>query len=242
MIKSTSLLTMVLCSGTLLAEDSCLKEHISKKNVNTITGIGLTYEEAKLDLHKKLPQIGILQTTRLRSVKVSTLDTYKESNVLSQDIRATFDHYVTHNCKIDGKFAISIAFPKEGVSYLPKQHHKEIFEKDLFNPEYATYSYAKKICGDEMYTVIVSLNDGYAINNAIKVSEPVFQRGVHKIVVCGSFDLKTTWFAGRYIYDVRSIFGKPYNLIYLGSSRSNKDIRDYSEEMNLEMIKNALFE
>lgn len=220
---------------------SCLPQQHSNPNTIVHTGVGLTYEEAKYNLYTQLPSVGILQNLKFSTTKMSNVSSYAESNILHKDVNVNFDHLVTYNCKIDGKFAITTLIPRDGISYLPKQHHDKTFDPDVFDGKYSTFAYANKVCGSEIYTVIMSLNDSYEIVNAKKIVEQSVVQGVHRLIICGSFDLKSDWFSGKHVTETLSVFKNRYNMIYLGSYRSNGDIRDYSQELNLEMIKNIMF-
>lgn len=220
--------------------DSCLPAHLDIKQATVITGTGLNFEEAKYNLYSQLPSMGILQNLKLSSTKISTVTSYNELNVLHKDINVNFDHLVTYNCKIDGKFAISTLMPKSGISYLPIQHHTDIFDDVIFDDKHATFAAATKACGSDIYSVVISLNNTFDISDASKIVDHSVNHGVHKIVICGRFTVKTDWSHGAHVTDVTSVFKNKYNLIYIGPYMSAPDIRDYSQEFNLEMLKNAL--
>jgi len=198
-----------------------------------ITGIGLTCQDAQLDLHKKLPTVGILQRVDLEQTKISTGNTYSETSILRNKISANIDTMLTQNCKTNGLFAISAIIPEHSINYIPDivPHKSDVAKQSNFK-------YAHEVCGDDMYSVIVSMNDHFDIAGG-KVAIRNNEMGIHRVVVCGQFSLKTKWFNHGWTTDVREIFANRYNLIYLGSYR-NKDIRDYSKEFHLEMIKNAI--
>jgi len=234
-MKYLVMLSTLLATSVYSTEETCLDKRISDKEIKSITGTGLTIEEARIELYKKLPEIGVLQTVKLKSTKISSSENYHESSVLTKSINASFDHISIKNCRLrDGRYASSAALPIEGISYLPN----EPFPKSSFKKEYATFSFAKSVCGESMYTVIVSMNDHFSVSGG----RTAFQKreyGISLAVVCGAFKLKSEWFNHDWSSDVREIFAERYSLIYLGSYR-NKDIRDYSQELGLEMIKNVL--
>lgn len=238
-MKNYILLSTLMATSAYSVEESCLDKRMLTKEIKTITGSGLSIEEAQIDLHKKLPMIGVLQTVKLNSVKTSTPETYSERSTLSKSINANFNHFSVKNCRLpDGRFASSVAFPIEGVSYLPAGNMKVLFSEPSFKKEYATFSFAKSMCGDDVYSVIVSMNDHFDIAGG-KVAVRNNDMGIHTVIVCGQFKLQTKWFNHGWTNDVREVFAERYNMIYLGSYR-NKDIRDYSQELGLEMIKNAM--
>ena len=199
----------------------------------TVTGLGLTYEEAQMDLHKKIPSLGILQTINLEQKKMLVGGSYSESSFLKSQVSANIDNIMTQNCKINGLFAISAIIPEGSVNYLPK----DITDISDITKE-ANFVNAKKMCGDGTYTIIVSMNDQFETSGGREVYHKKLH-GIHKMVVCGSFKLKSTWFNSGYRDDIREIFANKYNLIYLGSM-NNEVIEDYSKEFHLEMIKNAI--
>lgn len=199
-----------------------------------VTGAGLTYEDAQMDLHKKLPMVGVLQAVNLEQTKISAGSSYSETSIMRNKISANIDTMVTQNCKINGLFAISVMLPENSINYIPKSVSELI---DV--SEEATFAYASKACGNDQYSVLVSMNDDFDISEGRIVSQKR-ERGVHKLVVCGQFKLKSSWNPQHgWSTDIREIFANKYNLIYLGSVRT-KDIRDYSREFHLEMIKNAI--
>jgi hypothetical protein len=209
----------------------------SPGKVKTLTGTGLTYEEAKFDLYSKLPSIGVLQNLKVNTAKASTLNAYAEANVVTKDINVNFDSFMTFNCKLDGLFAITAVIPTESISYLPTS----ISELTVtWKKEYATFAFAKKQCDDNQYTIIIdSSSRGVRINNAI---ERILKRGTIQVsIVCGPFKMITTWSAGR-IQHVNEVFGNKYNLIVVGTGGGldMRDLNDYSKELNLEMLKNAM--
>lgn len=220
--------------------ESCLQDKQISNNTIVHTGIGLTYEEAKYNLYTQLPNIGILQQLKLSTIKISNIATYAESNILRKDINVNFDHLVIYNCRIGGQYAITTLIPRDGISYLPKQHLKNIFDEPIFKKEYSTFAYAAKMCGSDVYTVLVSVNNDYEIVDAKKIIEQSMIGGVQTLVICGQFELKSNWFANKRISKNQSVFKNKYNMIYLGSYRSEPDVRDYSQELNLEMLKNTM--
>lgn len=199
-----------------------------------VTGVGITYEDAQIDLHKKLPMVGVLQAVNLEQTKISTGSTYSETSIMRNKISANIDTMVTQNCKINGLFAISAILPENSINYIPKSVSDLIDVSDEAN-----FVHASKACGNDQYSVLVSMNDEFETSGG-KVVYHKNESGIHKLVVCGQFKLKSRWNPQHgWSNDTREIFANKYNLIYLGSVRI-KDIRDYSREFQLEMIKNAI--
>jgi hypothetical protein len=217
-------------SKTIEVGRSCFSQ---KFEGETVTGIGLTFEEAQLDLHKKIPSLGILQTINLEQKKMLVGDSYSETSLLKSHLSANIDNVLTQNCKLNGLFAISAIIPQGSINYIPKA------VSDIANvSDKADFVQAGKLCGNDQYTVIVSMNDHFEISGG-KIAIQNNNMGIHTVIVCGQFKLQTKWFNHGWTTDVREIFANKYNLIYLGSYR-DKDIRDYYKEFHLEMVKNAI--
>lgn len=238
-MRKSSLILISLTLQTIAHAESCLNPVIAGKDIKVITGSGISYEDARLDLYKKLPQIGVLESINLKTTKLSSNYSFSENSVLSKSINVTFDHISIQNCRLpDGRYASSAAFPLDGISYLPKESLGEIFDEPIFMKEFATFKYANRVCNDEMYTVLLGMNPEYSISGGRVIFEDLVG-GIHRVVICGTFKLKTRWFNHGWTTDIREVFANRYNLIYLGSYR-NKDIRDLSKELGLEMIKSSL--
>ncbi len=238
-MRKSSLLLISLLAQTTAHAGSCLDTEIVGKDIKVITGEGISYEDARIDLYRKLPQIGVLQSINLKTTKVSSDSSFSENSILSKSINATFDHISIQNCRLpDGRYASSAAFPLDGVSYLPKGRLRGVFEEPIFKKEFATFKYANRVCGGEIYTVLITMNRHYSISGGRTVLEKNVN-GIHQVVICGTFKLKSRWFNHGWTDDYREVFANRYNLIYLGSYRQ-KDIRDLSIDLGLEMIKNAM--
>lgn len=197
-----------------------------KSNTELVTGYGYSEQDAERDLQMKLPSIGIFQKAEINQRKANYGSFYNESTLIKNSIKANFDYVMTQKCKIGHSYAISALIPKDGISYFSNEDVKASIG------ELASFK-ERNVCKEGIYTVVISGNTEIQFSGgAVIKKEP--KASYDRYVVCGPFKMK----ADHSVYNrsaIYEVWANQNNLIYVLGSK----IRDYSQELQLEMVKNG---
>lgn len=229
-MKGILLFTLVFSSLNLLAED-CLPKNTRINKAQVVTGVGWTMAEARHSFYSQLPQIGVLQSLKVNNTRLKTEKDFIETTKVTTDIFVNFDYLATYNCKIKGQFAISAIIPTDKINYLPYQFQSD-YDKKLIS-EIARFEYAKKHCGDQPFTIVWApgVHDE---DIRFKNTKPVASKRLKYHILCG-YNWEVHRKIGRSWYEYSSS-NNQYNLFVI----TNEYFEEYSEHLQLEMIKNAM--
>jgi hypothetical protein len=237
-MKAFLFLFLSIYLNVLMAQD-CLPINWRIKEAKMVTGIGWTPEEALANLYKELPKIGILQTIKIDNTRVKTENDFSDTTKLTSGIKVNLDMISTFNCRINNQYAVSAIVPLNKIDYLPYPMTRDILcgAKIDYKKEFFEFDYAKRLCGHETYTLV------FAAMNEIELLEGKIAKytkycQIKYYAICGNFKAKVSW-KRYYNFEFKSPLNK-YNLIYIGVPGAGFDIRDFSQELHLEMIKNAM--
>lgn len=203
---------------------SCFRKEI--KNADVVTGVGDTLPEAKNNLGFKLPSIGILQRLDTTQRKSSNGTHYSESSFMAKSVKANLDYVITQNCFIDDKYAVSAFFPKKAVNYF-----SDVLLKNAVG-EFATFEKKVQMCGEKMYSVIVSTSKLKYME--LSTDKKFFDRGVYIYIACFWVDIEEL---GQPHYSEK---WHNQNNLYLVKEEQSRYVTNHSDELQLEMIKNSM--
>lgn len=202
----------------------CLKV---KANTELVTGYGYSELEAERDLQMKLPSIGILQKTEISQRKANYGTFHNESTLMRSNIKANFDYVMTQKCKTGQNYAISAYIPKEGVNYFSNEDVRASIG------ELASFK-ERKVCKEGIYTVVISGNAEIHFDGGDVIKKDP-RTSYDRYIVCGPFKMK----ADHSVHNRTArheVWANQNNLIYVLGNK----IQDYSQELQLEMIKNGM--
>lgn len=116
-----------------------------------LTGHGETFKEARNNLFKGLPTIGVLSRVTIEENKYlesnSASVVFNESKTMSNNLNARFNRFTIYDCRLNGEYFSTAIVPKRGTHYLPA------FILDYFNDpnlkKYLNLSYVEKLCPND---------------------------------------------------------------------------------------------
>jgi hypothetical protein len=229
-MKIILLLVLGFLNFSVIAQD-CIPKNHKINHAQVVTGKGWTMAEARHDFYSKLPMIGLLQTLKVNNTRIKTEKDFTEATKVTSDIFANFDYISSYNCKINDQFAMSAIVPTDKINYLPYQFQSD-YDKKLIS-EIARFEYAKKNCGDQPFTIVWApgVHDE---DIRFKNAKPVISKRLHYHIVCG-YNWEVHRKIGRSWYEYSSS-NNQYNLFVI----TKEYFEEYSEHLQLEMIKNAM--